>query len=737
MPRPIHIRQHDTKDCGAACLAAVAWYHGLKLPIASIRRYAATNRNGTTVLGMVQAAEKLGFMAKGVRATWEVLPELPLPAIAHITLPRGGHHFVVVYEVRKTTVLCADPAKGMVKMSKADFLAAWTGVLVVLAPDERFEVGDKRESNLFRFARLLKPHTRLLVEGVFATLAMTFLGLASALFMEHLIDDVFQNGNAKLLNVMAIGLGLITLFKLFFGWVRESLLLHAAQRLDATLILGYYRHILRLPQDFFDTRRVGEILSRVNDAAKIRMMISSVPLALAVDSLMLVLSSLMMFLYSWQLALFALALVPLWGGIAAALLAPIRRTHRAMMEENAELESHLVASVSGISTVRSFGAQEAQNLRAEQGFVRLLGLSRDATIQHMTSNTASGIVSGLGMTALLWLGSSLVLDNTLTVGALMSFTTLLGYVMSSAGSLVGVQHTIQDALIAADRLFEILALETEAAIHKGSFTLASEDIDTIEFQNVSFRYASRHAILHDVSFTLPRGTMTAIVGESGSGKSTIAKLLQGFYAPSEGNIMLGKLNLCDVHLDSVREAIVAVLQDVELFHGSVIENIALGDPYPDTERVRSICAFIGADTFIQALPERWNTVLGEFGADLSGGQRQRLALARALYRSPRLLVLDEATSALDSESEFAVQQALTSLREQGLTILAIAHRLSTIARADQILVMDKGKIVESGSHDELLRQEGKYYGLWMRQTALPPSSALTRTSLHESLCAPA
>ncbi|TAE27375.1 MAG: peptidase domain-containing ABC transporter [Candidatus Kapaibacterium sp.] len=718
--RPICILQHDTKDCGAAALAAVAWYHGLKMPISTIRHYAATNRTGTTVLGLVHAAEKLGFMAKGVRAEWDVLPKLPLPAIAYISLPRGGHHFVVVYALHKKYVLVADPARGMVKMPIAEFRAAWSGVLLLLAPDEHFEAGDKRESHLARFLRLLKPHKRLIAEGIVATLAMTLLGLASALFMEHLVDDVFQNGNAKLLNVMVIGMALITVFNLFLGWVRQELMLHAAQRLDSTLILGYYRHILRLPQEFFDTRRVGEILSRVNDAAKIRMMISSVPLSLAVDTLMLVLASVMMFLYSWQLAVFALAFVPLWGGVAALLLAPIRKTHRAMMEENAELESHLVSSVTGISTVRSFGAQEAHNLRAEQGFVRLLNLSRDAARQSMISQTASSMISGFGTIGLLWFGSTLVLENALTVGALMSFNTLLGYVMSSSGNLVNVQHTVQDALIAADRVFEILALETEDQTHKGAFTLEREEITTAQFENITFRYAARPAILHDVSFTLPRGTMTAIVGESGSGKSTIAKLLQGFYTPSEGRILLGNdgemVDVRDLHLSSVRGAVAAVPQDVELFHGSVIANVALGEAYPDEKRVRSICAMIGADGFIQELPERWNTILGEFGADLSGGQRQRLALARGLYRQPQLLVLDEATSALDSESEFAVQQALTHLREQGLTVLTIAHRLSTIARADQILVMDKGRIVERGTHTELLMKEGKYYALWMRQT---------------------
>lgn len=324
-----------------------------------------------------------------------------------------------------------------------------------------------------------------------------------------------------------------------------------------------------------------------------------------------------------------------------------------------------------------------------------------------------------------------MVQNQITVGELMSLYTLIGYVTAPASRLVGIHQTMQDAVIAADRLFEILTLETEDDEHGKSgvqltlddMTQGGKEVREVRMDNLSFRYGTRAKVLDCVSFTIPRGSMTAIVGESGSGKSTIAKLLQGMYEPTEGSIVFatphGSFTSNNLTLESIRRFVGAVPQNVELFHGTVLENITLGDGAPDYGRAMQLCQFIGAHEFIQKLPYQWNTMLGEFGADLSGGQRQRIAIARALYRQPQLLVLDEATSALDSESEYAIQQALTALRSQGLTTLVIAHRLSTVAAADQILVMDAGKIVEAGSHDELLRQEGKYYGLWMRQTALP------------------
>jgi ABC-type bacteriocin transporter len=733
MAQPICIKQHDITDCGAACLASAAWYHNLKIPISKIREYAKTDRKGTNILGMIQAAERLGFAAKGVKGTPEALKEIPLPAIAHVVLPNGLHHFVVVYKITDKYILIADPAKGLEKMKPADFHAVWSGVLVLLAPHLEFQPGDKRDSHFQRFANLIKPYPSLLLECLLASLVYTILGLAMSKYVEFLLDDVFPNGNSKLLNILSIGMIGILVFKMLFGWARQSLLMYVANNIDATLILGYYKHILRLPQSFFDTRRVGEIISRVNDAVKIRTAISSASLSVIMDSLTLVFAFALMFTYSWKLTMIAVIVVPLFGALYLAFRKPIAHTQRGIMEKSSELESQLVSSITNMQTIRSFRAADVHNLKTETAFIDLLRMVRRSAYQSMTNSTISGAIGGLAFIALLWTGGSLVLDQQLSVGELMSFYTLIGYVISPASNLIGINQTVQDALIAADRLFEILSLETEEQTHQGQFLLQGATVESIRFEHVSFRYGTRAKVLDDLSFEIPTGTMTAIVGESGSGKSTIAKLLQGFYPPNEGKILFGAMNIQDIHLDEIRRYSSAVPQEVQLFHGTVLENITLGDMMPDYQKAMQICSFIGAADFIQKLPYSWNTVLGEFGADLSGGQRQRLAMARALYRSPNVLILDEATSALDSESEYAIQQALMTLRTKGLTTVVVAHRLSTIASADQILVMDSGRIIEQGTHMELLKMEGKYYSLWMRQMPLGTTKeALLTNNLHQA-----
>jgi ATP-binding cassette subfamily B protein len=748
MPRKLFIKQHDITDCGAACLATIAWWHDLKMPISRIREFAKTDRKGTTVLGMVQAAQQLGFAAQGVRGTPEALAEIPLPAVAHLVLENGLHHYVVVFRVTEQYVELADPARGLEKRPREEFMKQWSGVLMLLTPNMEFQHGDKRESTLQRFARLVRPYPAMLAEALVSAVVYTLLGFATALYVEHLMDSVFPDANEKLLHVLGVGMALILVFRAVFSWARSSLLIHVSQKIDATLILGYYKHILRLPQSFFDTRRVGEIISRINDAVKIREALSPASLTIVVDALVLVFSFVLMFVYSWKLALVAVATVPLFVLLFFALKGSIARTQRGMMEKNAELESQLVASVSGISTIKTVRAEAVSNLKTEKLFVELLGLVRRASYQGLTNSTMSEIIASAALLALLWIGGWLVVSNHLSVGELMSLYTLIGYVTGPASRLVGINQTIQDALIAADRLFEILTLETEDEAHskhgvsgtsgvssvsgKHGFDLDPANVDAVRVADLSFRYGTRAKVLDGVSFTIPRGSMTAIVGESGSGKSTIAKLLQGLYPPSEGDIRFGAVSMRDVHLASVRQFVGAVPQNVELFHGTVLDNVTFGDAYPDYARAMQVCQLIGAHEFIQQLPYQWNTMLGEFGADLSGGQRQRIAIARALYHAPQMLVLDEATSALDSESEFAIQQALAALRSQGLTTLVIAHRLSTVASADQIVVMEAGKIVERGIHEELLRNEGKYYALWMRQ-ALPVSTAHGKLEQVEEL----
>lgn len=716
MPRKIFIKQHDITDCGAACLATVAWYHGLKIPISQIRHYAKTDRKGTTILGMVHAAKQLGFEAQGVRCQNGVIPkDLLLPAIAHICTNSGAYHFIVIFELHKKHIEISDPAKGRTKISIADFLGQWTGVLILLTPNEFFLPGDQRELHWTKLFGLITSSPMILIECVVATFIGTLLNLLSALYIQYVIDDVYPNNNAALLNILSLGMLGIIVFKMILGYIRQFLLLYIAQRIDVSLILGYYRHILQLPQSFFDTRRVGEIISRIDDAGKIRNAISIAPLSIIVDGSILVFSVAIMSFYSSKLALLALAFLSCSVIVFHCFASPIRRIQRTIMEKSAELHSVLVASLTAASTIKIFSAEPYYQEKTESIFINILQLIRKSSLLGMGINISNAFIFGISSTLILWMGSHIAMSQMMSLGNLMSFFTLFSFMTTAATNLMGIYQQMQEALIATDRLFEALKIPTEFQESNRQMYLLPNEKYTICFDNVSFSYGARGNVLNGVSFQLRPGTMTAIVGESGSGKTTIAKLLQGLYSPKQGEIYLGQLNIKDVVLGDLRTYSSGVPQDVDIFHGSVFENIAFGELEPDHQKILEISINLGIDSFVNKLPDRWNTILGDRGADLSGGQRQRIAIARALYRNPKLLILDEATSALDSESEYAIQRALVTLRQQGLTTLVIAHRLSTVMNADQIIVMQDGSIAERGTHDELLKREGLYYSLWMRQ----------------------
>ncbi len=730
--RIVCIKQQDITDCGAACLAMIAWYYNLKYPISKIRQIAKTDRVGTSVLGLIEAAQELGFSAQGVRCDKDIIRDFSknrtwffrtkqdapfvLPAIAHVVTATGTLHYVVIFSISRKTITIADPAIGMRTLSHDEFCKEWTGVLVLLAPSIDFTPGDMRESMAQRLLRIIAPHPALIVEAALCAFSYTILGFATSFYLEYLIDTVLPDGNLKLLALLSIGMLGIMIFRSLFTWAQSSLLIHLSQKVDVMLILGYYRHILSLPQSFFDTRRVGEIISPINDAVKIRVALSSISLTILVDGMVLTIATMLMFTYSWKLACIGLASLPLFMAVFFALRKSVTTVQRRMMEQNAEVESQLISSVSGITTVKLSQAESVIYFKIEQKFVALMRSIMRSSYQGVINAMASEIIGFGAFVALVWLGGTMVIERGMTVGELMSLYTLIAYVTGPASRLVGIHQQVQEAYIAADRIFEILALETEDTLHKGTAQLSPAGIDSIVFHQVSFRYGSRSAVLQNINLTIPRGTMCAIVGESGSGKSTIAKLLQGLYEPSSGSILLGGASIQEVSLESLRSCIATIPQAVEIFPLSIIENITIGDSKPDKERAMRICRFIGAETFIEKLPQQWDTVLGEFGADISGGQRQRLAIARALYRSPSILIMDEATSALDSASEQTIHNVMKALREYGLTMIVIAHRLSTIAMADTIVVLQNGAIVEQGTHQELCLKEGVYYELLQRQT---------------------
>jgi len=712
MKKKVCIQQRDITDCAAACLASAAMYYDLQLPVSRIRQYAGTDKKGTNVLGLIEAAERMGFQVKAAKGQLESLTKIPLPAIAHVVLKNGLQHFVVIYKVTKNHITYMDPGDGAFhKTDSLKFKEIWSGVIVLLLPGDDFVTGKQKTSNTKRFWQLIRPHSAIMIQALLGALLYSILGLSTSLYIQKIVDFVLIEGNIRLLNLLSIVMIIILFFQLIISSYKTIFALRTGQMIDARLILGYYKHLLQLPQRFFDSMRVGEIISRVNDAVKIRDFINSVALDIVVNSLILILSLVVMFAYYWKLALLIVAIVPIYLILYFLSNRVNKKWQRKLMEESAALETQLVESLNAVGTIKRFGLEHYAHEKTENHFFNLLHSIYKSSIYGLFIGTGAEFVTRLFTIALLWAGSYFVINRDLSPGELLSFYALIGYFTGPASALIGANRQIQDALIAADRLFEIIDLETENT-KQYSIDLKPDQISDIVFNNIHFRYGTRAMIFEDLSLQIKKGESTAIVGESGSGKSTLLYLLQNLYPLKEGNICIGGIDIQHISHKSLRELIAVVPQHIDLFNGTVIENIAIGDTEPDLQRILSISQMLGIHQFIETLPNTYHCLLNEQGTNLSGGQRQRIAIARALYRNPEILVLDEATSSLDPHSEQQVQTTLQWFQQQGKTIIIIAHRLSTIRHCDTILVLQKGKLVEAGYHEALLLNKGPYSELW-------------------------
>ncbi len=708
------IKQRDATDCGAACLASVAAYHRLEVPVARIRQLASTNTKGTNVLGMVQAAIALGFDAKGVRGPFESLQSIPLPTIAHVIVRDVLHHFVVIYKISPEAITVMDPATGKRKALSPDaFLTMWTGVLVLLWPNDTFKAGNLKRSLPQTLWQLIRPNRFLVLQALFGALVYTVIGLSTSIYIQMIVDYVFIHQNKNLLNLMSILMLALLTVQIFIHITKSLLTLHTGQSIDRKLILGYYQHLLKLPQAFFDTMRTGEIISRINDAVKIRIFINEAMLNLSVNVLVVVLSFFLMFVYNLKLSLLMLASIPFYGVIYLITSHLNRQVERKVMEQSADLESRLVESIQSMRTIKSFGLEGTTHANMAITFDRLLTNLHKSGMNGIFSSSSTDLLSRLFTILLFWAGSSFVLNQEITPGELLSFYALIGYFTGPATSLIGMNKIFQNAFIAADRLFEIMDLEQERS-HRGVVPEGSLTGDIV-FKNITFSYGSGPSVFSNLSVTIPAGKITAFVGESGSGKSTLMALLQNLYTPNSGTIILGEYSISQIENAALRRYVGVVPQTIDLFSGNVVENICPGDDEPDMKHLIQLCAALGNLDFIEKLPNGFNTYLGENGATLSGGQKQRLAIARALYREPEILILDEATSSLDPVAEQNIQRVIRSYRERGRTIILIAHRLSSVREADKIIVLDSGRVAEEGTHKELLSRRGKYHELWQYQ----------------------
>lgn len=709
------IKQHDMRDCGAACLASVAGHYGLQLPIAKIRQLCHTDKRGTNALGLIQGLEQMGFNAKGVKASLENLPQAPLPAIAHTIFKEQYQHYVVIYKVHKGKISVMNPAYGKIETyTTEEFAKIWTGILILLEPNEYFEQRNEKTSLYQRFYQLIQPHRSILLQALVGAIFYTLLGLSTSIYIQKITDYVLVDGNRRLLNLLSVIMIVLLLFQIFLGVMKSVLTLQTGQKIDKYLILGYYKHLLKLPQRFFDTMRVGEIISRVNDAVKIRTFINDVSIQIVVNVFIVLFSFALMFTYYWKLALIVALVIPFYLGIYAITNWLNKKVERRMMEESAELESHLVESLNAVKTIKQFGAEIYANNKTDIHFSTLLKTIYKSVLNSLFSGNTSEFVSRIFTIVLLWVGAGYVIDREITPGELLSFYALIGYFTSPVSQLIGMNKSIQNALIASDRLFEIMDLEQEEVTDK--IELTAEQIGNINFENVNFSYGSRREVFKDFSCVIEKGKTTAIVGESGSGKTTLATLIQNLYPVNSGKITIGDYEVQYLSHYSLRTLIGVVPQQIDLFSGNVIENIAFGEDFPDMQRVIDLTKQLGILSFIEQLPNGFQTHLGENGSQLSGGQRQRIAIARALYKNPEILILDEATSSLDTDSEQVIQATLNELKRTGKTLIVIAHRLSTIAHSDTILVLKNGQLIEQGTHQELLARETTYKAMWEKQS---------------------
>ncbi|ULQ60269.1 peptidase domain-containing ABC transporter [Brucepastera parasyntrophica] len=707
------VLQHDETDCGAACLATIAKYYGKTVSISRIRQLSGTDKMGTSGLGIVQGAKGLGLSCKGVIVKDRNLDKsVPWPLIAHVRKDVLDH-YVVIHKAGKKKLLIGDPAEGLVTMTHEQFNAVWTRVVFLLVPNEHFEQTKETKGLFGRFMYLLKPHTRTLVEVIAASLVLSLLGVASAFYFRFLIDEVLYSSMNRALTVFSMGYLLVIIFQALLNLCRSQLMMYMSNKIDASLLFEYFNHILRLPIDFFAKRKTGEILARIGDTVTVRNAISGTTLTLVIDTLMLIFGGLFLFTLGSKLIMIALVPIILSTLLAWLFMKPFKTRLKAKAVVDAEKQASFAESINGIATIKALSTEDLAFERAETRIVDSINRGMKLGSMSNIQSTLQTLFSHLGSLAIYWIGSLYILDGEMSLGQLISFVTLLGYFTGPFTRLITLQPSLQEAFVASDRLSEILDMPEETDGNPG--IMKPEILNgNISVKNMSFAYGTRGYTLKNINLEIESGQKVAFVGASGSGKSTLVKLLMKFYQPAEGDISVDSVSLKDMDTESYRRLIGYVPQDILLFSGTIGENIAWGMEGTDIREILKASIAAQAHPFIEKLPDRYMTVIGEKGSSLSGGERQRIALARVLLRKPNILILDEATASLDSIAERAIMDTVYHVTED-MTAIIIAHRLSTIRHCDRIFVFANGEIVEQGDHAALLSIDGVYTQLWNAQ----------------------
>jgi subfamily B ATP-binding cassette protein HlyB/CyaB len=707
------IQQAEEMDCGAACLAMVCKHYGVGLTLGKLRELANVTSQGATLDSLARTGESIGFTTKGVKCSFDALRGFQLPFIVHWE----GYHYVVVYGLSSSQVWVADPAVGFKKLSVAEFERGWDGTCLTFTPRQDIAYLGASNSPWLRFARYLLPYRKILLHLFMATFVIQMLGLVPPLIIQNILDSVIVHQNTNLLHLLIIGLIISNVFTQLTATIRGMLTNFMVRKLDFNMMSQFLRHTLSLPYSFFAKRQTGDIFARFQENQTIRAFLTESTITTVLNVLTVFIYLTVLFVYNVRLTLLLMAFVIPLLALTAMVTPKVKRYAREVFSTTTDSKSYLMEALSGAETVKGMGIERSVRMKWETKYAKALGVQYNAQSFNIRVGLIGQLLSAGSTIAVLWAGADLVLTRQLTIGQLVAFNALMSSVLVPMLGLVGLWSQINDASVAMERLGDVLDLEPEQKPEElASRVVIPELRGEIRFEDVYFRYGGNETpyVLENISIDIKPGELVAIVGRSGSGKTTLAKLLVGFYPPTEGKLMIDGYDIGIVDKEYFRAQVGYVMQTNLLFSGTIADNIAGGSDEPDRRRIEEVAKKADAHGFISKLPLGYQQVVGERGVGLSGGQIQRLCIARALYRDPRLVVFDEATSALDSQSESNIIGNLNEILE-GRTAVVIAHRLSTIMRADKILVLYEGKIVEQGRHDELVARRGMYYELVQKQ----------------------
>ncbi|ADL53922.1 peptidase domain-containing ABC transporter [Clostridium cellulovorans] len=707
------IKQHDNKDCGIACLATVARHYGLNMHLSKIRELSGTDSEGTTVYGILKAAKEMKLKSKAVKTEDldDIFGQFPKPSIAHVVMEGSLMHYIVVHEVSEDKIIIADPSRGIVTYTPEEFYKIWTGIMILLAPSEYFEPKNEASGVLASFVSVLKQQKLILAKIFMLSLFVTVLGIFGSMYFQFLIDNILPINSRKSLGLLSMSIVFLMIFKEVVSYFRNILLVKLATNIDSKILLGYYKHVVELPMNFFETRQVGEILSRFNDGGTIRDALSSATLTLMIDSIMAIVGGFI--LYRQSHIMFFVCFIPIviYLALVAIFKRPIEEESRKYMESNAKLDSYLVESLHGAEVIKSFNGESIVAGETEKRFMKFINsIIKLGYIENLQSSFKN-CVQSVFLILIGWIGGILILDQQLSIGMLISFNALLIYFIGPIERIINLQGTLQSAMVAADRLGEILVLKKEKDNEEEKKIIPESLYGDIQFKDIYFRYGAKQLILKGINLNIKAGEKIAFVGESGSGKTTLVKLLMNFYDFEKGDISISGYDIKDISKEKLRDRIAYISQSSFFFSATIKENFLFSNPNVTDNEIVEACKQAHIHDYIESLQLKYDTVLEENGKNFSGGQIQRLAIARALIKKPDILIMDEATSNLDFITEKAIQNTIENCTEN-ITTIIIAHRLSTIVKCDKIYVIDQGKVIEEGNHKELMGKDGYYSDLW-------------------------